>query len=262
MKKSPLLIAVLAVALIAGGAGVLLRLKANQKLGNPGLKVGRIPEMTADTVLLPERILDMTSTVITNFQAEQQILPKDTTYAKRLYRAPDGFETFTSVVLMGTDRTSIHRPEFCLTGQGWSIDGQETIEIPITRPHAYVLPVRKFTASRQLQMRDGSKATARGIYLFWFVAENDLTAIHGGRMWSMARELLTTGTLQRWAYVSYFTVCPPAQEAAALERMKQAIAAAVPEFQLTTGRAVARASAPDARTGDPTSPQTAAASGR
>lgn len=243
MKKSPLIFAVMAVVMIALGAGVLLRLKATQKLGKPGLKVGRIPEMNSATVLLPERILDMTSTVITNFEAELQILPKDTTYAKRLYHAPDGFETFTSVVMMGTDRTSIHRPEFCLVGQGWSIDGKETIEVPITRPHSYNLPVRKFTATRQVQRSDGSKTTARGLYLFWFVAEDDLTASTAGRMWSMARELLSSGTLQRWAYVSYFTVCPPERETAAFERMKQVIAAAVPEFQLTAGRP-ARASAP------------------
>ncbi len=237
MNKSPWLICVLAVATIALGAGVLWRLKATQTLGKPGLKVGRIAEVDSETVLLPANVLDMTSKVITNYEAEQQILPKDTTYAKRLYRAPDGFETFATVVLMGSDRTSIHRPEFCLVGQGWSIDAKETIQVPISRPYPYDLPVRKFTASRQVQLRDGSKVTARGLYLFWFVADNDVTSSHWSRMWSMGRELLSNGTLQRWAYVSYFTVCPPEQEKAALERMKLAIAASVPEFQLTTGRA-------------------------
>jgi hypothetical protein len=44
--------------------------------------------------------------------------------------------------------------------------------------------------------------------------------------------LLTTGVLQRWAYISYFAVCEPGQEDAAFERVKKLIVASVPEFQL------------------------------
>jgi len=55
----------------------------------------------------------------------------------------------------------------------------------------------------------------------------------GERMWSMAKHLLKTGVLQRWAYVSCFAVCPPGSEEATFERMRQFIAASVPEFQLT-----------------------------
>jgi hypothetical protein len=39
--------------------------------------------------------------------------------------------------------------------------------------------------------------------------------------------------LDRWAYISFFSVCQPGQQDAAFERMKKLIAAAVPEFQLT-----------------------------
>jgi len=49
----------------------------------------------------------------------------------------------------------------------------------------------------------------------------------------MARELLTTGVLQRWAYVTYFAVCLPGQEQATFERLEKIIASSVPEFQLT-----------------------------
>jgi hypothetical protein len=38
--------------------------------------------------------------------------------------------------------------------------------------------------------------------------------------------------LDRWAYISYFSVCEPGQEDAAFERMKKLIAISVPEFQL------------------------------
>jgi hypothetical protein len=52
-------------------------------------------------------------------------------------------------------------------------------------------------------------------------------------MWWMAKNLLQTGELQRWAYVSCFSVCLPGQEDATFERMKKFLAASVPEFQTT-----------------------------
>ena len=54
-----------------------------------------------------------------------------------------------------------------------------------------------------------SRMNASGVYVFWFVADNAYTARHGQRMWWMAREMMRTGVLQRWAYVSCFAACPP-----------------------------------------------------
>ena len=44
--------------------------------------------------------------------------------------------------------------------------------------------------------------------------------------------MFRTGVLQRWAMISYFTVCAPGQEEAAFERLKKFISASAPEFQL------------------------------
>jgi len=73
----------------------------------------------------------------------------------------------------------------------------------------------------------------RAIYVYWFVSDNELSADHLQRMWWMTRDLVRSGTLQRWAYVGCLTFCAPGQEEGAYQRMKQWIAAAVPEFQLT-----------------------------
>jgi hypothetical protein len=51
-------------------------------------------------------------------------------------------------------------------------------------------------------------------------------------MWWMARDLLRTGVLQRWAMISYFAVCAPGQEAATFERLKELIRASAPDVQL------------------------------
>jgi hypothetical protein len=89
------------------------------------------------------------------------------------------------------------------------------------------------------QVVNGQEQPVKGIYVYWYVANDALSASATGfqRMWWMASKLLRTGVLQRWAYVSCFARCSPGQEDAAFERMKQFIAAAVPDFQLYPGPA-------------------------
>ncbi len=224
----------IAVLMMGGGAGVLVRLKANQRLGQPGVKTMPLAEGKNLEVILPEQVLDYTSERIEQDKTVIGILPKDTSFGQRRYQALDGFWTQVNVVLMGSDRTSLHKPQFCLEGAGWHIDAAASREeaVPIERPFVYDLPVMKILATRQVE-HEGQVRTFRGVYVYWFVAEDAYTAQHWQRMWWMAREVARTGVLQRWAYVSCFAVCRPGEEEATFGRMKKFIAASVPEFQLT-----------------------------
>jgi hypothetical protein len=135
---------------------------------------------------------------------------------------------------MGSDRTSLHKPQFCVEGAGWHIDKSASRQeaVPVERPFRYNLPVMKLLATKQIEY-EGQVQTFRGIYVYWFVADDAYTAQHWQRMWWMARELFHTGVLQRWAYVPCWAICLPGQEEATFERMKKFIADSVPEFQLT-----------------------------
>jgi hypothetical protein len=233
MNKQKWIILISALCLMGGSAALLRRLQANQKLGQPAVKTSSIPGSPRLKVELPERVLDYTSQAVELDQGVLEWLPPDTSFGQRVYRAPDGFEALINVVLMGSDRTSIHKTEFCLEGQGWSIDRGASFEtkVRLERPYAYDLPVMKFVASREATI-GGERRTARGIYVMWFVADDEFTAQHWQRMWWMARDLLLTGVLQRWASIAYFAQCAPGQEEAAFARLKQLINASAPEFQL------------------------------
>ena len=235
MKKQQLLILVTALALMGITAGVLARVGKNHKLGRPGLKTSPLPGSQNLQIDLPAQVLNCESEPIPIPEVVTNTLPRDTSYGQRMYKSADGFQTVMNVVLMGADRTSIHKPQFCLTGQGWKIDRSELLQLPIALPHPYELPVMKLTATRRVNRPDGQEVLLRGVYVYWFVADGRLTARHGERMWWMARDLLLTGELQRWAYVTLFAVCEPGQEDAIYERMKQFIVAAVPQFQLVGG---------------------------
>lgn len=235
MKRSKLGLILGAVAIMSTGTITLARMSTSRALGQPGVRgVAGDSETGRLELSLPPTVLDFTSTNVPPTESELEMLPEDTSFAKRHYEAPDGFEVSLSVVLMGTDRTSLHKPEYCLTSQGWQITRRETLSVKIDKPHPFELPARLFTTERLLELRDGEARRDGGIYLFWFVADGRLAAGHFERLAKMTWDLLRTGNLPRWAYISCFASCRPGSEAEAVERVKQFVAAAVPEFQLAT----------------------------
>ena len=145
MNARKLMLMVVTLLLIGGTAGLLVRVKAKQTLGRPGVKTRPLADSKNLEVVLPEFVLDYTSEVIEQDKIAVATLPQDTSYGQRRYKAPDGFWAQVNVVLMGADRTSHHKPQYCLEGSGWKIDGpassRETVHIE--RPREYDLPVMK-----------------------------------------------------------------------------------------------------------------------
>lgn len=62
-------------------------------------------------------------------EAELTILPKDTQFIKRVYLKPSGEWVQVNVVIGGTSKSSIHRPELCLPSQGYLMRDPHTIDV-------------------------------------------------------------------------------------------------------------------------------------
>jgi hypothetical protein len=221
-----------ALVLMAGTIGALTWLKAHQKLGQPGVKFAPITGSVVVKIDLPAQVLDFTSTNIPESKVLLDNLPRDTSYAERIYTGADGFQVQATMILMGTDRSSIHNADVCLSGEGFSGKKKAVVTIPIAGPQPYQMPVARWDVSGGFQQPGGRSAELHGVYVFWFVADGEETPDYHQRMIWLGRDLLCTGVLQRWAYLSYFAICPPGQEDATFERMKNLIASSVPEYQL------------------------------
>jgi len=232
-KNQKWLILCSVLVLIAATGGALTWLKKHQKLGQPGITATPIPGSVAMKIELPAKVLDFTSTNVPESEIELGYFPKDTSFVERMYTSSDDpFGISGTIILMGADRTSIHRPEYCLAGQGFTCDDKEVVKIPVEGPRPYQLPVAKWKVSRLVQQPDGHNVKISGVYVFWFVAENEQTTGIVQFQCYLVRDLLLKGVLQRWAYISYFAPCLPGQEEVTFARMKKLIAASVPEFQL------------------------------
>jgi len=242
MNRRELSILAVAIALIGATALFIQYRKTHQRLGTPGVKVVSVPIYDPDgklagtnSVPLPEEIPGYKSEVEAVPRIVLEWLPQDTTYGQRRYKGADKFEIQFSAILMGADRTSIHKPKYCLNGTGWRTSPEERDLVTITRPHTYQLPVSRMAIRRDMKLPSGQTVEVHGWYVYWFVSENQLTADHNQRMWWMARDLIRTGVLQRWAYLSCICVCAPGEDEKSYDRIKAFIADAVPQFQLTHG---------------------------
>ena len=215
------------LALIAAAAVFLSWWSANQRLGKPGIRTtsgGGAEELRIE---FPQYVVDYLGKDRLIPDGIRDALPPDTTIAVRDYTATDEFGVTLMGVLMGTDRTSIHQPEFCLKASGFRIIGSGLEDtISVTGPKPYELPVMILRTEKE---REG--VMYPGFYVYWFVADGLATARHWERMWWMAKGLFATGELQRWAYVSCLALSRPGKEETCLKRVKEFLAHAVPEFQ-------------------------------
>lgn len=229
--KTVLFITVL--AMIGLTAAMLAHAKTNQKLGLPGVKTQKITGSQNLEVVLPDDLPGYQSKWLAQADVVTNMLPQDTSYGQRLYTADDNFQSLVNVVLMGSSRSSIHKPQICLTGQGWNINDAASHEevVHMDKPVPYDLHVMRLIASREVEV-NGQKVPEQGLYVYWFVDADRCTAIHSHRMLWTVSDVVFKSVLDRWAYVSFFSICAPGQEEATFGRMKKLIVASVPEFQL------------------------------
>jgi Protein of unknown function (DUF3485) len=186
------------VVAILGGSVLFTAMTSDvTKVSEPGIK------LTADgQPFLTDKAGNWTGGELTGLtDVEKQILPEDTMGSRRLFQDKDGDELFCSIVLAGRDVTSIHRPELCLTGQGWSLGRLQVEQIPTPATKSGLLSVSRLDATRDVKLSDGRIGRANSIFLYWFVGKDRVTPYHWQRIYWTARDRVLHNINHRWAYI-------------------------------------------------------------
>ena len=134
--------------------------------------------------------------------AERSMLPADTGLVRKYYERPDGQAPLhASIVLSGDDRSSIHRPQVCMTAAGHEITKQRIIRIPL-EGRAEPLEVMVLDMAKPYQDSNGTPAVYSSYYAYWFVGKDRETASHLVRMAWMGYDRVFRGVSHRWAYIA------------------------------------------------------------
>lgn len=222
-----------AVAIVAAGvAWATTRIDAQQTNPRTGVK------LAADglnPVALPNFIgLEWAGQNAPVTQIERDTLPEDTGFSRKNYisLSDKNQQVFLSIVLSGRDRTSIHRPEICLVGQGWTIRRAAPHHFSVSRlPGGPLrLPATVLHIDREVTTRRGEKAVLPALFAYWFVGSDRVVGTHWERILHSTIDRLRTLQNHRWAYVVVQTHALDG-EAAALKRLQEVIDATLPAFQ-------------------------------
>jgi exosortase len=163
---------------------------------------------------------------------ERETLPSDTGYSRKLYVSllDRRQQVFLSIVLSGRDRTSIHRPEICLVGQGWTITGQTAHAFSRPDTKTVLVPATVLRIEREFTTRDGKKIKVPGLFAYWFVGADKVVPSNTARVIYSSFDRLRHLETHRWAYVLAQTNAIDGEEAA-LARIQAVLNGTLPAFQ-------------------------------
>jgi EpsI family protein len=223
-------VAAVTVVAAAGVGWATVRLDAVQVSPRTGV---RLAANGVDPVALPAMIgLDWAGQAAAVTAVEREVLPPDTGYSRRMYVSlhDRSQQVFLSIVLSGRDRTSIHRPELCLVGQGWTIRGssRRSFRVPPAAGGGE-LPVTVLRIDREMAGPAGGAVTVPALLAYWFVGADRTVATHWERQLHTSLDRLRHFQAHRWAYVVVQTHALDG-EAAALARMQEVLDGTLPAF--------------------------------
>lgn len=183
------------LALLCGTTVLLCQL-------SPPMQGGGEPGVLAE---LPRVAGDFVGESVSPDDREREVLPADTIIVKSAYRTPGRPVEArdlaqATLVIAGNDSRSIHRPEVCLDGQGWTVTDSRVREVKLIA--GAVLRVRDLAIEREVLLDNGTKLPLRAHYMYWFVGTDVTTPSN------LERQLMTLGdnvfrnVNHRWAYPS------------------------------------------------------------
>ncbi len=239
VRRAPWQVAVGVVGLAVGEMGLLQALGTLPPRGKVGLVLSADGKNPVELpVFLGTEWIGRGAEVT---RVERELLPPDTGFARKNYVAVGDVskQVFLSVVLSGRDRSSIHRPELCLVGQGWTIAG--AVEHRFGFPHHGAVaaeagktieagfPATILRVRREVPTVRGHRVVPQ-LVAYWFVGGDAVVATHGRRLALDAWNRVARARVDRWAYVLMQTDATDG-EVAALARMQAVLNETLPVFQ-------------------------------
>lgn len=197
---------------------------------------------------LPARVNDFTGKKQEVSKSELLLLPPDTQFEKKAYTNSFGESISAQIVLAGAERRSIHRPEVCLPGQGWTIKSSSPITVKLE--NGQDLGVTLLRIVRPVEDANGKTRELETLFCYWFVGHGITTPSHLVRVLRSHLDVLLHNMNHRWAYV---IVAAPVLEgfrpggkddAETLAMIKDFIAKAAPSIMLADGAAPAETPKP------------------
>jgi len=131
---------------------------------------------------------------------EYDVLPHDTSFIKSIYTNSMEQQVFVSIVLSGKERSSIHRPQRCLVGQGNTIMSTKNLKVPLEGRDPLKLCILETV--KNYRDAEGNPQAYHGYYAYWFAGQDRETHSHYERMFWLAWDRVIHSVSHKWAYIA------------------------------------------------------------
>ena len=159
-----------------------------------------LKEFRANDTLKDNVCPSCSSELFTISYSEKQLLPNDTSLLRKRYVHDSGKVLYASIVLSGKERTSIHRPQICLQGQGRQIMSSSIVPVELVGRDP--LQIKVLDLLYKTKNANNQEVRYPSYYAYWFVGKNRETPYHLLRMFWMGMDRIFRNIAHRWAYIS------------------------------------------------------------
>lgn len=171
-------------------------------LASPQIAVG---DASGVVMKLPAELDGYIGTRAEPDNVERELLPADTEFERMMYTTPTTNASIRDqlqcgIVLSGESRASIHPPEVCLDGQGWTLLKSEIRAVVME--DGKVLEVNDLWLERPVVLKSGEMRSLQAHYMYWFVGRDVTASTTAERRWLSVKDNLLRNVNHRWAYVS------------------------------------------------------------
>lgn len=138
---------------------------------------------------------------------EKKLLDEGVKLARTAYMNVQGRQIIASVILSGMIKRSLHRPEVCLPGQGWTIAESRPTQVSLKDGASFDATMLRIFVDKMGE--DGRRKRMRGVNIYWYVGSDDTTcASHYEHVFVTYRDAIFRNVNHRWAMVSIFIPIP------------------------------------------------------
>ncbi|MEM7145821.1 MAG: exosortase/archaeosortase family protein [Verrucomicrobiota bacterium] len=186
---------------------------------------------------LPETIGEYWGEEVAMSDLERRILDAEVEIVRRNYRPFQGAPITCTIVLSGAEARSIHRPEICLPGQGWSITDTDVIQIDLNTDNSINATV--LSLARTETLPDGRPFFRRAYNIYFYVGSDTTTGTRHGQITRTILDGLFRNMTHRWSMVGVFAPLPPNQTnnpvagELTVEQLKEFVREIVPSIKAT-----------------------------
>ena len=159
-------------------------------------------------ILAEDTVFHKKSYLRANSSVTPRSVKSDATDMERLAAVTPYEEVEVSIVTSNSDMgNSIHRPERCLTAQGFNVEREKKF---IVKVRGKDLPVKKLSTVQHIKDEaSGNVQHLRNVTYYWFVGHETLTNDHYARTWQDMKDRLLRGFDQQWAYATVGMMLAP-----------------------------------------------------